>query len=184
MADNKNKNDDDEFSLFRNEMSDAEPIKHDRLVHRKPPPPPKVRKPSAAELTHDTSEFSSLFAPETVGNEEYLEYRGDGIQNRQFAKLKSGKVHLEAELDLHGLTLAKAEPTLSHFLEQCQQEKIRCVRIIHGKGWGSRDNKPVLKSKLNHWLRQSEAVLAFCSATIEDGGTGALYVLLKRQFER
>lgn len=184
MADNKNKNDDDEFSLFRNEMSDAEPIKHDRLVHRKPPPQPKVRTPSAAELTHDTSEFSSLFAPETVGNEEYLEYRGDGIQNRQFAKLKNGKVHLEAELDLHGLTLAKAEPTLSHFLEQCQQEKIRCVRIIHGKGWGSRDNKPVLKSKLNHWLRQSDAVLAFCSATIEDGGTGALYVLLKRQFER
>ncbi|HBX60561.1 MAG TPA: DNA mismatch repair protein MutS, partial [Methylophaga sp.] len=92
MADNKNKNDDDEFSLFRNEMSDAEPIKHDRLVHRKPPPPPTVRKPSAAELPHDTSEFSSLFAPETVGNEEYLEYRGDGIQNRQFAKLKSGRV--------------------------------------------------------------------------------------------
>jgi DNA-nicking Smr family endonuclease len=93
-------------------------------------------------------------------------------------------VHLEAELDLHGLTLAKAEPTLSQFLEQCQEQKIRCVRIIHGKGWGSRDNKPVLKSKLNHWLRQSDAVLAFCSATIEDGGTGALYVLLKRQFEK
>ena len=89
MAENKNKNDDDEFSLFRNEMSDAEPIKHDRLVHRKPPPPPTVRKPSAAELTHDTSDFSSLFAPETVGNEEYLEYRGDGIQNRQ----SSGQQH-------------------------------------------------------------------------------------------
>ncbi|WP_341232104.1 Smr/MutS family protein [uncultured Methylophaga sp.] len=180
----KDKNIDEELELFRAEMSDAEPIKHDKLLHIKPPPQPKVRKHIPSDLVNDQSEFSSLFAPETVGNEEYLEYRGDGIQNRQFAKLKSGRVHLEAELDLHGLTLAKAEPTLSHFLEQCQQEKIRCVRIIHGKGWGSRDNKPVLKSKLNHWLRQSDAVLAFCSATIEDGGTGALYVLLKRQFEK
>lgn len=180
----EDKTPDDERELFRAEMRDAEPIQHDRLVHRKPPPQPKVRKPSPTELTNDKSEFSDMFFPETVGNEEYLEYRGDGIQNRQFAKLKNGKVHLEAELDLHGLTLAKAEPTLSHFLEQCQEQKIRCVRIIHGKGWGSRDNKPVLKSKLNHWLRQSDAVLAFCSATIEDGGTGALYVLLKRQFEK
>ena len=63
------------------------------------------------------------------------------------------------------MTLSKAEPVLSQFLEQCQQQQIRCVRIIHGKGWGSRDNKPVLKSKLNHWLRQAlpnfEASLAY-----------------------
>jgi len=184
MADNKNKNDDDEFSLFRKEMSDAIPIETDRLLHHTPKPLPTTRSPRLDDADFNSPAFSDMFAPETVGNEEYLEYRGDGIQNRQFAKLKSGRVHLEAELDLHGLTLAKAEPTLSLFLEQCQQEKIRCVRIIHGKGWGSRDNKPVLKSKLNHWLRQSDVVLAFCSATIEDGGTGALYVLLKRQYEK
>lgn len=180
----KNKAADDESELFRAEMRDAKPIRHDRLLHRKPPPQPKARRPLLSELANDKSEFSDMYSPEMVGNEEYLEYRGNGIQNRQFTKLKNGKVHLEAELDLHGLTLAKAEPTLSHFLDLCQQQQIRCVRIIHGKGWGSRDNKPVLKSKLNHWLRQSDAVLAFCSATIEDGGTGALYVLLKRRYEK
>ena len=93
-------------------------------------------------------------------------------------------MHIEAELDLHGLTAERAEPMLATFLAECQQQQIRCVRVIHGKGWGSRDNRPVLKSKVNYWLRQSDAVLAFCSATIEDGGTGALYILLKRQYEK
>lgn len=175
---------DEELELFRAEIRDAKPLKQDRLVHHKAPPAPKVRKPSADDVNNNKTDFSDMFSTDFVGNEEFLEYRGQGIQNRQFSKLKSGRVHLEAELDLHGLTLAKAEPTLSHFLDQCQEQKIRCARIIHGKGWGSRDNKPVLKSKLNHWLRQSDVVLAFCSATIEDGGTGALYVLLKRQFEQ
>lgn len=105
----KDKNMDEELELFRNEMSDAEPIKHDKLLHIKPPPQPKVRKYNPTDLPNDQNEFSSLFAPETVGNEEYLEYRGDGIQNRQFAKLKNGKVHLEAELDLHGLTPPKRD---------------------------------------------------------------------------
>jgi DNA-nicking Smr family endonuclease len=182
MADKKDEQENDEFALFRNEMRDAKPIRHERLVHDKPKPEPRTSRNQLSEDSVQGEAFSDMFAPETVGNEEYLEYRGQGIQHRQFAKLKAGKVHLEAELDLHGMTLAKAEPALSQFLEKCQQQNIRCVRVIHGKGWGSKDNKPVLKSKLNHWLRQSSIVLAFCSATIEDGGTGALYVLLRRAF--
>lgn len=170
----------DEFNLFRSEMSDAQPIHYDSVLHTAP-------KPKAKKLHHKTSgdrshqaTFSDMFTPETVGNEEYLEYRGPGIQHRTFSKLRNGKIHIEAELDLHGYTLAMAETTLADFLEQCQQQQIRCVRVIHGKGWSSKDNKPVLKSKLNHWLRQNQCVLAFCSATIEDGGTGAVYLLLKK----
>lgn len=182
MADKKNHDTDDEFALFREHMRDAQRIRHDRLLHAKPKPEPKARHHRIDDNEFDGETFSDMFAQDSVGNEEYLEYRGHGIQHRQFAKLRNGKVHIEAELDLHGMTLAKAEPALSQFLDLCQQQRIRCVRIIHGKGWGSRDNKPVLKSKLNHWLRQSKAVLAFCSATVEDGGTGALYVLLKRSY--
>jgi DNA-nicking Smr family endonuclease len=54
------------------------------------------------------------------------------------------------------------------------------VRIIHGKGNGSVQRRPVLKGKVNHWLQQRDEVLAFCSARPVDGGTGAVYVLLKR----
>jgi DNA-nicking Smr family endonuclease len=184
MTDKKNDNTDDEKALFRAEMRDTKPIRHDHLLLQKPKPKPETRRHWPADPEFSGEAFSDMFVPDTVGNEEYLEYRGSGIQHKLFSKLRSGKIHIEAELDLHGMTLAVAEPSLSQFLEQCQQQQIRCVRIIHGKGLGSRDNKPVLKSKLNHWLRQSDSVLAFCSATIEDGGTGALYVLLKRQYDK
>ncbi|HEC74681.1 MAG TPA: DNA mismatch repair protein MutS [Methylophaga aminisulfidivorans] len=183
MADKQNDLDDDEFDLFRKEMRDTIRLRHNRLVHDKPKPVAKAVRRHIVEDALESEAFSDMFAPDLVGNEEYLEYRGPGIQHRLFTKLKHGKVHLEAELDLHGMTIAKAEPALSQFLELCHQQNIRCARIIHGKGWGSRDNKPVLKSKLNHWLRQSGLVLAFCSATIDDGGTGALYVLIRKQFQ-
>lgn len=180
MTDKKTPPEQNDVTLFRQEMRDAVPIQHDSLLHSTPKPEAKIRH----HLIHDEHSagegFSDMFAPETVGNEEYLEYRGPGIQHKLFSKLRNGKLHLEAELDLHGMTLMHAEPELARFLDVCQQQGIRGVRIIHGKGWGSKDNKPILKSKLNHWLRQSTIVLAFCSATVEDGGTGALYVLLKR----
>lgn len=182
MANKHDNKDKDEVALFREEMRDATPIRHDSLLHTKPKPQPKAGRYRIQADNISGEAFSDMFAPDFVGNEEYLEYRGQGIQHRQFAKLRAGKVHLEAELDLHGMTLIKAEPALSQFLEVCHQQNIRCIRVIHGKGWGSKDNKPVLKSKLNHWLRQSHGVLAFCSATVEDGGTGALYVLLRRNY--
>jgi DNA-nicking Smr family endonuclease len=160
-------------------MSDATRIHHDAKPRLKPKPVPHVNKHHNVDDSFSGETFSDMVASET-GNEEYLEYRGPGIQHKLFSKMRQGKIHLDAELDLHGMTTIKAEPSLSQFLEQCQQQHLRYVRIIHGKGWGSRDNKPVLKSKVNHWLRQSDLVLAFCSATVEDGGTGAVYVLLKR----
>ena len=182
MADKKTPQDDADFALFRQEMRDTTPIEHDRRPQQKKKPQARKRPQPAPHSPFTGETFSDMFVLDNVGNEEYLEYRGPGIQHKLFNKLKSGTVYLQAELDLHGLTLDKAEPTLTSFLSYCQQQGLRCVRIIHGKGWGSRDNKPVLKSHVNYWLRQSTIVLAFCSATIEDGGTGALYVLLKRQF--
>jgi len=176
---NDDKHLDDDFALFRREMSDAKRINHDGIARLKPKPKPQVNKSHIIDDAFAGETFSDMVASD-IGNEEYLEYRGPGIQHKLFSKMRQGKIHLDAELDLHGMTSVKAEPSLSQFLDQCQQQQLRYVRIIHGKGWGSRDNKPVLKSKVNHWLRQSSLVLAFCSATVEDGGTGAVYVLLKR----
>lgn len=173
---------DEEKALFRAEMADATPLRHNRRAPVKKTPPPAVRQPSTMEEQTDTERFSAMLEPEMVGNEEQLSFRRSGIQHKQFAKLRTGKIHIEAELDLHGLTSERAEPMLAAFLAQCQQQQIRYARIIHGKGWSSRDNRPVLKSKVNFWLRQHADVLAFCSATVEDGGTGALYVLLKRKY--
>jgi len=87
---------------------------------------------------------------------------------------------VEAQLDLHGLTAAQARAALATFLRDCRIHGLRCVRIIHGKGRGSHNRQPVLKGKVNHWLRQRDEVLAFCTARPVDGGGGAVYTLLKR----
>lgn len=68
---------------------------------------------------------------------------------------------------------------LAAFLNRCMLEDRRCVRIIHGKGHGSKNRLPVLKNKVRHWLMQREDVLAFCQARTVDGGAGAVVVLLK-----
>jgi DNA-nicking Smr family endonuclease len=180
MSTKKTDNNDNDFALFRQEVRDAKPLNIDKSVRHE-------RIPAATQLQnrvkdeHDAiTPYSDMVEANLVGNEEYLEYQGPGIQHKTFAKLRSGKIHIEAELDLHGMTLAIAQPTLDIFIEQCQQQRIRYIRLVHGKGWSSKDNKPVLKSSLNQWLRRNTAVLAFCSATVADGGAGALYVMLRR----
>ncbi len=104
-----------------------------------------------------------------------------GLQNSVIRKLKRGQYTIEEELDLHGQTSAEAKILLAEFLLYCTQSDFRVVRIIHGKGRGSFNKKPVLKNKVNHWLQQRDEILAFCSARQVDGGTGAIYVLLKRR---
>jgi DNA-nicking Smr family endonuclease len=88
---------------------------------------------------------------------------------------------VESELDLHGLIVTEARLEMIRFLRDCQLMGGGCVRIIHGKGHGSLQKQPILKNKVNKWLRQYDAVLAFCSARNSDGGTGAVYVLVQRK---
>ena len=93
-------------------------------------------------------------------------------------KLARGNFAVQAEIDLHGLTVAEAKPRLKEFIEDSVRSHRRCVRVVHGKGLGSGTRGPVLKDSVNRWLRQWDAVLAFVSTRQVDGGTGAVYVLL------
>jgi len=174
-----NKVDLHDIDLFKQEVGDIEHIPYDK-IH----PITHIAKPTTQykpqHIEHINNTFSTEFEPDTIGSEEALSFRRSGIQKRLFSRLRNGHLSIEAELDLHGMTIPLAHDALARFLQECQQFKLRCVRIIHGKGWGSKHHKPVLKTKLNTWLQQDESILAFCSAPIEDGGTGAVYVLLKR----
>jgi DNA-nicking Smr family endonuclease len=85
---------------------------------------------------------------------------------------------VQREIDLHGLTVAEAKQALRQFLIAALEARVRCVRIIHGKGLRSGHRGPVLKSAVSAVLRRSGAVLAYVSARPVDGGTGAVYVLL------
>jgi DNA-nicking Smr family endonuclease len=95
-------------------------------------------------------------------------------------KLSRGGFSVQAEIDLHGMTVAEARPRLQEFIETCAQDGKLCIRVVHGKGLGSGRRGPVLKQKVNRWLRQWDTVLAFVSTRQVDGGTGAIYVLLKQ----
>lgn len=181
MKNNKNvQSKQSDSQLFREEMGLIEKIEQDKIHHKNMPPKasPKFRQQRLDEALNST--FSDQFEPHTISSEEVLSFCRSGIQHRLFSRLRNGHLQIEAELDLHGMTASIAHHALAKFLQQCQNDKLRCIRIIHGKGWSSKNQQPVLKTKLNNWLKQDDDVLAFCSAPVKDGGTGAAYVLLRK----
>lgn len=93
-------------------------------------------------------------------------------------KLARGTWPVSATLDLHGTTAEQAAERFDRFIQSCLQHQVRCVCIIHGKGYGSKDGQAVLKDGVKAWLRQLEATQAFIQAPESMGGTGALLVLL------
>jgi DNA-nicking Smr family endonuclease len=109
-----------------------------------------------------------------------LEFRQNGVQLSVMRKLRRGQYARQAELDLHGLNLTQARVELTAFLARAKARSQRCVRIIHGKGLRSPSGAPVLKPQVAGWLRRHKDVLAYCSAVPAEGGSGALYVLLRR----
>ena len=162
-------------ALFRAEVADAEPVQHEVVEpHRdKPAPWPRPREPESFE-----SSCLSLSEAE-VETHDYLLFSSPGIQKRLLLELQRGQLEPQIDLDLHGLRVVEAESLVREFLAHCHEKRIRCARIIHGKGLGSEDRQPVLKRKVNYWLRLREDVLAFCSAPRHQGGTGATHLLLR-----
>jgi len=172
--------DQEDIALFRQEIGQVEHIAQDKIIPVTKPQTTALRT-RQAKLSESESALSDIYAPTTlVGSEEALSFRRSGIQERMLSRLRNGHLKMDAELDLHGMTIPVAHQALQTFIQDCLNYKIRSARIIHGKGWSSKHHKPILKSKLNGWLREIDDVLAFCSARIEDGGTGALYILLRR----
>ena len=110
---------------------------------------------------------------------EELNFLRDGLATDTLRKLRRGHWATQNELDLHGLTVAEARPALVTFLNDSLRDGLRCVRIIHGKGLGSKNGEPVLKRKVATWLMQREEILAYCQARRTEGGGGAVVVLLK-----
>lgn len=172
---------DKDSELFRDAMDGVAPINQDKV-----PPYREPRKPLAYQSHRDEKEvMDSLLSFEqediAVQSGEALSFARPGLQHTVLKKLRKGGFAIEGELDLHGQTVAEAADSLTQFISTCRQNHKRCIRIIHGKGQGSPDKIPVLKTKVNTWLRQKDEVLAFCSALQVDGGAGAVYVLLKKK---
>jgi DNA-nicking Smr family endonuclease len=125
----------------------------------------------------DVFHFHESASLEPVTAETFLTYKHVSISNKTFSQLKKGQYLIDAAIDLHGMTIKTAQTQLGYFLKVCIKKHDRVVLLIHGKGRNS--PFPILKNKLNHWLREIDIVLAFCSALPAHGGQGAVYVLLK-----
>ena len=169
---------DEERELFRAAMRDVKP-----LGQAKPLPARERRRPRAASRRADEAlalADSLRLDPADLDVEsgDELRYRREGVAESLVRRLKQGEFAVRDEIDLHGMTQDEAHRALGAFLAEAVAQRRRCVRVIHGKGRGSGQRGPVLKSAVNRWLRRHGAVRAFCSARRNDGGTGALYVLL------
>ena len=167
---------DDDPALFREAVKGVRPLKDGgrHAPHRKPPSPRPLQLEADEQAV--LAEMRDGPLPD-VGEE--LSYRSEGIQDATFRRLRRGAYRIDAELDLHGLRADAAKLEIVRFLAEALDRRWRVVRIIHGKGLRSKGDGPVLKQRLDGWLRSRNDVLAFCSARREHGGTGAVYVLLR-----
>lgn len=172
--------DTDEKRLFREAVRD---VKRLRTPARVTPPKPRPRARFARLDDLAVLQESLTLAPGDLLAEtgDELSFRRAGVQDAVLRKLRRGQYRVEAELDLHGLTVAQAKLELRTFLDGMLREGVRCVRIIHGKGLRSGHRGPVLKHTASLVLQRTDAVLAFTSARPVDGGTGAIYVLLGKR---
>jgi DNA-nicking Smr family endonuclease len=169
-----------EHALFREAMRGVAPLAPARRKVEKPAP-----KPIANSLRRDEARAlkESLEHPPDdadVETGEEMSFRRPGLPVREFRKLRRGQFAVRAELDLHGLTADEALDALREFIADARAEGARCVRVVHGKGLGSGPRGPVLRNLVNKWLRRWDPVLAFCTTQPRHGGTGAVYVLLRR----
>ncbi len=171
----------DDLSAFLDEVRDVAPIKpRDRIVVPAPKPPP-VPVQSLLDDRAALADSLSDNVPDEIAAEsgEELTFRRNGIGHDTVRKLRRGHWSIQDNLDLHGLVVEEARALLSDFLHESVKRGLRCVRIVHGKGYRSANGEPVLKRKVASWLTQRDAVLAYVQAKPADGGGGAVVVLLK-----
>ncbi len=182
MHNNQDNDAQDDAALFRREMADVNRshrnYREARNLPRETAPKPavKIRKP---ELAAPVAGAGVMVDATGYGYGDAVLFARTGLQKKIIQKLKRGDYGFAEILDLHGHTIAEAEPMLCDFLLDAIENGNSPVLIIHGKGLRSFEPGGVLKPFTHDWLKQQAAVKAFCSALPKDGGTGAVYVLLR-----
>lgn len=171
----------EEANLFKAEVKDVTPIHAvNRAVSNRPGPQPLPRQSMADEKAALQESLSDEIDIESLlETDESLSFRQPGLGIEVVRKLRRGEWSIQAQLDLHGLRSGEARLALVGFLSASLNNNLRCLRVIHGKGLGSVNKEPILKGKVLKWLVQRDEVMAFCQARPNDGGSGALLILLR-----
>ena len=173
--------DDDDLRAFHEAVQGVAPLRRpprvQREVPRPPPLPVQTLRDEREVLAASLSDPLEADAPLEIGEE--LTYHREGVPGNTLRRLRRGDWVIQDQLDLHDLTVDAAREALAAFLHRCVRRGLRCVRVVHGKGYRSPGGQPVLKGRVAHWLRQRDEVLAYVQARPQDGGGGAVLVLLR-----
>lgn len=170
-----------EKSLFVRAAGAVKPLREQRRVLLAPEQPPPIPFQQLLDERRVLQEsISDEFDASTLLDvDDALSFRRPGIGVDITRKLRKGHWTIQRELDLHGLRREEAREALAAFIRDAQRHGVRCVRVVHGKGLGSPGKTPVLKGKVQSWLIQKNEVLAFVQARADEGGAGAVVVLLQ-----
>lgn len=169
----------DDASLFRAVVGEVKSLPDPGRIALPPVPNSAVPRRRLREHSAAPDDLSDHLPHQDLTDDE-TGFLRPGVTPQALRRLRRGHWRIQDELDLHGLTHDTARARLVEFLVYCLEHNAKCVRIIHGKGFGSKNHAPVLKQLVKSWLMQRAEVLAFVAARPEDGGAGALVVLLKR----
>ncbi|MGR5297925.1 DNA endonuclease SmrA [Vibrio mediterranei] len=177
---------DDDLDLFQQMMGDVKPIHSDTVELKKTHQVSDAhlaKREAALWLSEQDPEYLSIDYAPMIKPDDLIEFKRDGMQEGVYRKLRLSKYPLQAKLDLHRRTLKEARDEVVKFLQQCMRMDIRTVLIVHGRG--ERSNPPALmKSYLAHWLTQIKDVQCVHSAQRFHGGSGAVYVMLRKSQEK
>ncbi|MGO9987473.1 MAG: Smr/MutS family protein [Steroidobacteraceae bacterium] len=174
----------DDALIFRAAVRDVKPLaqteKPEGLEQPRARAPARARAAATAPAPRELAESMPLIAASPADAADAQDsFRRPGVRTSVLRRLRRGLYPIEDELDLHGLSQAEARDRLAEFIAFHRNAGHRCLRIIHGKGYRSGARGPILKIAVNSWLRRLGDVVAFTSARGIDGGTGAVYVLLR-----
>jgi len=179
----------DETRVFLEAMSNVKPLNSSRNIIARPPnvnlrPAHPAPDDELEAMAHLSDLVSGAAEMDITFSDEYIEGCIQGFDHKLMQKIKKGQFPVQDYVDLHGLTKQEAEIMMRDFLLQSHRLGLRCVLVVHGRGLNSQDNIPVLKERLPIWLNRGPIkrfVLAFSTAMPYDGGTGAIYILLKKR---
>ncbi|MEM9255992.1 MAG: DNA endonuclease SmrA [Pseudomonadota bacterium] len=182
----------DDDDLFEQEMADVIPLRRENRVPRSKAsngkPDTALQHRRRAAVTDLLVDRNSLSTSDIAPLDPWyvVSFKRPGVQHGVFRKLKQGRYDMQARLDLHRMNVERARREVFEFIEEAYKQGLRGVLIIHGKGQSKsqRQQCAQLKGCVDHWLRELAPVMAFHSAQPNQGGTGALYVLLRKSEEK
>ncbi|NAW77956.1 DNA endonuclease SmrA [Vibrio sp. A11] len=172
----------DDLELFQQMMDDVKPLAHDVAQLNKPHTITEAqlaKRQAAITLSTQEPDYLSIDCAAMLKPDDIIEYKKAGIQDGVYKKLRLGKYPLQARLDLHRKTLKQARDEVIHFIAQCIKMDLRTVLIVHGRGERSTP-QALMKSFVASWLTQIDEVQCAHSAQRFHGGSGAVYLLLKK----